>query len=642
MNMKIVFALFVLGFCTAACAVPSDDLPAALTLSRSGRPAWVREQGIVMAGDWEPLIYRVRRFNLDNKDYLITPDERRLYETEHTPEMLATLKKLGVNFIMEHCYKAFGMEAEKESMADAKRFAALCHKNGFRVGVYAFSGTIGWDLFRKEVPESVDWELLDPDGNPIPYGDRTYRHMLNRNHKDAQDYHKRIVKYAVEEIKADLIHLDNYMMGPGYDRVSTELFRDYLKRYYKPSDIGESDFQTVIPPRNPDMDTALGRAWADFSCQSLAESYYDMSKYARSLRSDVLMECNTNSVADRLSVPTDDGRIFRYGEAFWDERDEPSYKDGLLTTRHIIYKTAQTMDSMVFLYIRNPLQAAESLALNTDCLGCICQFEYGKITVPSGDPLTNSVSPDIGPYIRFFHKQRPYYWDAVRVWDVGVLRSFPSQRFAPDASWQATHRFEEFCIEGRVPWTMVFDHNLVDLGKFRALCLVGADVLSDKQVALIRKFVKNGGGLILTTETAMYDEKMRRRSVSPFAGLQGSCYVRVGADASRDEALRAMEKACGGSLSIDADAPPNVLTELTDQKALRRRLVHLVNYDPVSPAENVKVDVEVPTDYQIKRVVVIRPESPKRESVEFRRERGRVSFVVPRLNVYALVSVESR
>ncbi|MCL5102614.1 MAG: hypothetical protein M1133_00675 [Armatimonadetes bacterium] len=641
MKARIYLVLILFLICSAATAVPSDDLPAPLTLPRSQRPAWVREQGIVMAGDWEPLIYRVRRDNQDNKDYTITPEQRRLYETEHTPEMLTALKKLGVNFIMEHCYKAFGMEAEKESMQDAKRFAALCHQNGFRVGVYAFSGTIGWDLFRKELPESKDWELLDPDGNPYPYGPLTYRHTQNRNHKGAQAYHKRILEYAIREIQADLIHLDNYVYGPGYDRVSVERFRDYLNRYMKPAEIGVNDFTAIEPPRDPSPKTAIGRAWLDYSCQSLTESFYDMSSYARSLRPDILMECNTNSFCGHISLPTDAGRIHRYGEAFWDEGVEPSYQDGRITTRQIIYKHAQTLDNMVFLYIRNPLQAAESLAYNTDCLGCICQFEYGKITVPSGNPLPNPVSPDIAPYVQFFHKQRPYYRDADRVWDVGVLRSFASQTFAPESSWQATHRFELACIEGRVPWTLVFDQDLANLNRFRALCLVGADALSDKQIALIQKYASKGGGLVFTDETGTYDDRMRRRPANPFADLIGSRFVKVKPDAARDEALAAMRIASGGSLSIDVDAPPYVLTEVTEQKSLRRRLVHLVNYSPGSPAENVKVSVMVPAGYRTKRVVVVRPESSEKEEIEFRREQGRVVFTIPHLDVYALISIES-
>jgi hypothetical protein len=87
-----------------------------------------------MAGSWEPLYFRVRRDGAP--DYTPTAEQLAAYQREHSPEMVARLKDLGVNFVMMHCNKGGGLEAERESMADAVRFARLCHDNGLRVGVY--------------------------------------------------------------------------------------------------------------------------------------------------------------------------------------------------------------------------------------------------------------------------------------------------------------------------------------------------------------------------------------------------------------------------------------------------------------------------------------------------------------------------
>ena len=74
-----------------------------LTLPLDQRPAWVAQDGIVMAGSWEPLMFRVRRDG--GSGYEPTPEQRAAYEREHSPEMVAQLKSLGVNFVMMHCYK---------------------------------------------------------------------------------------------------------------------------------------------------------------------------------------------------------------------------------------------------------------------------------------------------------------------------------------------------------------------------------------------------------------------------------------------------------------------------------------------------------------------------------------------------------
>ena len=91
-----------------------------LTVPQEKRPEWLRREGIVMAGSWEPLVFRVRR---DGTGYVPTPEQQAAWQREHSEEMVARLKALGVNFVMTHCYKGAGLEAERESMADAVRFS---------------------------------------------------------------------------------------------------------------------------------------------------------------------------------------------------------------------------------------------------------------------------------------------------------------------------------------------------------------------------------------------------------------------------------------------------------------------------------------------------------------------------------------
>jgi hypothetical protein len=81
------------------------------------------------------------------------------------------------------------------------------------------------------------------------------------------------------------------------------------------------------------------------------------------------------------------------------------------------------MNNMAFTYTTTPLEMAESMAFNRDCLGCVCWFEYGKIVAKPGS--TNPTSPALGPFIRFFHTRRDLLRESRVVADVAVLRSFP-------------------------------------------------------------------------------------------------------------------------------------------------------------------------------------------------------------------------
>ncbi len=63
-------------------------------------------------------------------------------------------------------------------------------------------------------------------------------------------------------------------------------------------------------------------------------------------------------------------------------------------------------------------------------------------------------------------------------------------------------------IESRIPFEMVHDHNLdaAHLAPYKTLILPNIAALSDAQCDQLRAFVKNGGNLIATHETSLYDE----------------------------------------------------------------------------------------------------------------------------------------
>ena len=70
--------------------------------------------------------------------------------------------------------------------------------------------------------------------------------------------------------------------------------------------------------------------------------------------------------------------------AFWDEERDSGYAHGQIRSRIRSYKVARRMGNMAFTYVATPLEMAESMAFNLDCLGAICQFEYGNIVAQEG------------------------------------------------------------------------------------------------------------------------------------------------------------------------------------------------------------------------------------------------------------------
>lgn len=606
-----------------------------LTLPRNKRPEWLQRDGIVMAGSWEPLMFRVRRDGAPG--YTPTAEDRRAYEEEHSPGMVARLKELGVNFVMMHCHKGAGMAAERESMDDAVRFARLCHDAGLRVGVYLDSGTFLYEFLFKEKPEAQQWIVLDREGKPIPYGRATYRYYWNRNHPDGHAYYRLVTKFAVEKIQTDLLHYDNYFMGPGWDDDSVQRFRRYLQATFDPATLRKHDIDpaSVRPPA--EGTGLLRRAWQEFCCRSLSESYHQFSAYARTLQPDVLVECNPGGVRPMIVPPVNHGRLYTGGEAVWDESGTSGWRKGRLQSHIRTYKIARSMDNMVFAYTPTPLEAAESMAFNLDCLGAICWFEYARFTARPG--IKDAVSADLPRYVKFFHQRRDLLRSAKVVADLAVLRSFPSMVFGEPATAALTGAVEDALISDRACFQILYEHQWDRLNQFRGLVLAGCAALSDAQVEQIRRYVREGGRLCVIGPLATHDQWMLPRTRPALDDLPEDRVQRVTA---KEEWLAAAHWAAGGqgSLSISVgqhDLTPGLCAELTEQP--NRRMVHLVNYRDDRPFERIRVRLALPPGKVAQEVKLASPEHDADIRLPLEQEPGEVTFTVPKVTVYEIAVV---
>jgi hypothetical protein len=604
-----------------------------LTLPLDQRPAWLQRDGIVMAGSWEPLIFRVRRDGRDGYDP--TPRQIAGYQREHSPEMVDQLKNLGVNFIMMHCYKGAGLKAEGQSMKDAVEFAKLCRENNIRTGVYNYSGAFLWELLFKEVPQARQWVLHQENGKPYTYGRATYRYYWNRNHPEAQAYYKNIIRFAVQDIGVDLIHFDNYCLGPGCDDNSVRRFRQYLRNNFTNNELrtmGVEDISTVKPPKTGPPDNLLRRVWLEFSCQSLANSYHQMGRYARTLRKDILVECNPGGPGNRITPPIDHGRLLQGGECFWDECYSSGFVENKLRHRICTYKIARKMDNVTFIYTITPLEMAESMAFNRDCLGCICWFEYGKLVDRPGSK--KPVSPDLKPFIRFFHQRRDLLRNADVVADVAVLRSFPSQAFAQPKYAKLTSNVEQFFIEERIPFQIIYDHHLKDLKSYRILVLAGCLALSDRQIEQITRFVDNGGQLCALGPLATHDRWMMPREKPALADIPPDKLIKI---PYTNEFIQQFRQTFGNCLSLSVQAPIGVCAELTKQN--NRRLLHLVNYHQDKTIKDIAVNLRLPPARRVKSVTLASPEHKDNIKLKFNLQDNTVDFIVPQIKTYEIAVI---
>ncbi len=658
---------------------------------------WMGKGLIDAGGSHEPYIFIVRRGGqrLDAKqssDYL------------QSEEVIRQLHEQGVEVFHTHLYKGFGMEAEHEGMEETRRAAEIAHRLGMKVDTYIQWNTMMYEAFFAEEPKAQQWIQRNVAGLPIllTYGyQQSYRYRPCFANQEYLDYLKKVVRYAVVDVKTDFIHFDNFDLNAEPDSCHcphcVSGFRNRLKTKYSAVQLKErfgfSRVDYINPPQwnadNPPAkmqiiyDPAL-QEWIDFRCQVMSDALKQMYDLVQSLNVDVALEINPGGITGRNSMWTggaDHQRLLKYTRSFWSEEgNEPElHPDGRLVTRVRSYKLAQAYSNVLITYVENdPLALGESLAFN-QTIGYLGSAPLSTVT---------------REYLDFYLKNRDSYEGAEDAGNVAVYRSYASLAYNNADVQLCTVLAEQALIQASVPFDLVFDDGLADLTKYKVLVLPNTECLSDEQIQTLHAFVSRGGSLVVIGQTGLYDE-WRRVRVTP--GLQGlidhqvtatGYQERVGATAAT--AGTASRKQIGRGraaylpmLEFDGPLPafrPNfeILNEYwklpknwkefidlvqwgaeekiplavegsagtvancTVQRSKRRMLVHLLNFNAtrVATVRDTSVRVLLPNGEKAAKATLRVPGVEEETELAVQTDAGSALINLPELQYYALITVQ--
>ncbi len=500
---------------------------------RPGPPAeaaaWSREP-VALAGNWEPLIFRRRRGNL-------AADAAAQYAREHTEALVRDLQAHGVNLLITHYFKGFGLKAEAPDIAQARKLIGLCHRAGIRVGGY-IGDTMILETLLHEEPAARGWRQVDADGRGIQYGGtQSFRFKWCRNNPAFMAYMKRVLRQGLRD-GLDLIHFDNFLEKPEplscHCRWCTAAFRRFLRTTLTPAQrierLGFADVRHVVPPifSRPlysswscnTIGDPLIQEWVRFRCAMLADRYRQLTDFCRSINPAVVIECNPTGIWGENTAyirGVEHAALLPSGSFFWDESPNPYglLENGALCTHLRTMKLGEPLNNRVFFYARSELTLAEGLAFNGGCLGMIGHLR--------GDHLQN-VHPRYPDYRALVQAHPDLFCRSRSLARVAVYRNFASLAWNSVEPHLQAILAEQTLLEAHIPFDILATLKAVD---YRVLILPGMECLTREELAALRAFVTGGGTVILTGDAGTYDGWRRRLTDNPFAGLPEDRVIRL-------------------------------------------------------------------------------------------------------------------
>jgi hypothetical protein len=635
---------------------------------------------------WEPLEHNVR---LGGPSYTVdggawwTP---KWYDRLHSEELLQKMSGLGVNLVVTHYYKGFGLKFERPQWERTAALVKVAHRHGVKVLGYCQFASLYYETFLAEEPNAEDWAQRGVDGGLKPYeGTQYYRWRPCFNHPDFRAYVKRAVRVGLEEVGLDGFNFDNCLSGPCYCDRCTKRFREWLaRRYPKPMTLfGIDSFAHVRQPPAPakpvQIHDPLTRAWIRWRCECLGGFVQEITSYARSLRPEVILmanpahPCGAADTAMRSVWPVWVGRHLNL--MITENANSPEIDGPLMVSQVRAHKNAAAIgyravpttwaegrgrEKAADASKRLPQTAAEVTLQVAEAAanGGVPGANWATRALGGGDHMRvdrPELAKSLGDALGFVRRHEDLILSTRPVTDVAVLHAFPSLAFNGEYAMGQIAAVEEILIRGGFSWGVVFDDNLDRLDAFSVLVLAGQTHLSDAACDAVKNFAGRGGAVLMLGDNASYDGEGRLLEVNRLGGLRGGRVARLKASEVRRVSDRhwgvfatlpptwkdlaaTVERAAGGRMAAFLRGGDTKVTLNAARDRADRLIVHLVNY--AAPKPTGALQVELGSDWRNRQTARLLSPGATEQTVPVRRDGSRVVVDVPPLEVYGIVVVE--
>jgi len=614
------------------------------------------------------------------------------YERMRSEETVKWLADIGVNLVSTCWFKGFGLQAEAQEMERSARFTDLCHRHGIRVLGYHQSTTLCWEALLDEAPNAEDWVQRQADGSLMCYGGGSayWRWMACIRNEEHRAYLERVVRKCLEEGKMDGIEWDGNVYKCHCERCQ-QAFREYLfANHPDPEDLfGLPHLRHARIPPTENRNDPFFQALLRFREHTMREWLGHFNRLVKSINPEAAHV--TYFISEWPDRPLDDIDIL-----IDENHNVPYVQDDVLTCKLRGYKIGDARDRVVLVtaWMRAPSQQAPAgpptpestaaevaafqapvgglrrpetaLEVKRDLAESVCHGGHVLTATYSlrgvgGDRVWLDqpfVHESLKQYFSFFAKYEQFYGESRSLANVALYRSHSSLSNDFFTAFPSIWGIEQVCLQYQIPFDTVFTCQLDRLADYAAVILADQRAMSDAEIETISAFVEAGGGLVLTGQSAMYDEHLRLRGNHLLIHLADRDNVVYLPDApekldrpardhppaynsfrlpERSDDIAAAIATAAGTLPIAIGRREPFLGVDVRELSDGTKTAHFLNYDNERSIEDLPVTLSGPLG-EVASVTLYDPDSecnPIEIGVEPTGSTARL--IIPRIETYALV-----
>lgn len=385
-----------------------------------------------------------------------------------------------------------------------REIVQLCHRHGIRY--------LGYYWAQRE-PVALgeahpDWKCMNSRGKPTAY------YCVNN-----PDY-RTLVRNRVVELVTKV----------GCDGIFFDMFHARADECYCPTCKAKFRAKTgQEPPVKEDFESPLWREWVEFKYRTIEEAMLDFNRAIKAANPEAALVVNTwnawcyrNGGNIRNSIRVVENVDALLEEIGWYDSVDPSFfafpshypfmcwhLAGLCKDKRALMWSSPS-------YLRTqPIGATEAtirvMSMMTN--GCVAAQ-----SVPGRDVMAKYMA-ETAARDEFFRADRLTPWCGLVVSEKTELwygREEPKERYI-----QGVYGAFQTMLERHLPVSLVTDRELErgELEKHKVLVLPNCAAMSAAEMETLRRFVRDGGGLVATYETSRYDEQGKLRDTFGLADL---------------------------------------------------------------------------------------------------------------------------